>query len=243
MNKFLKSAVLGMGLSFAAVQTAAAITIDLYSGGTTATWTNAGTNSATLTYDLGGGHTLKVTAWYNTSPSTNFVQTRLERYSPGLGVCDPSDFVNGSCSSPQHMVDNNGGKVDYVLFAFDTVVDFASIVLNPVSSSNDTDAKYVIGNVFNSGNYTNLSGFSLNGLGGGTLSEDSNGTHVIRSINLSGQSGSYLLIGAQQGETNDYFKIKRISFNITIPEPTTWALMILAFAGLALARRRRAASV
>lgn len=214
-----------------------------------------------LVINLAGGHTLTITAWYDTV-STGFAPAALGRYTAGLGVCNPGDggpLPPGSCASPEHTIDNHAcsgvgcsAGTDWVLFVFDTPVILKNVVLDPVGN-NDTDANYFIGTGLATLTGKNSSAASI----GFPELEDldagapNSALHTI-TFGATGTTGSFLLIGAHElgtagGSTadgySDYFKIKSLTFdpNGVIPEPATWTLMILAFAGLAFARRRASA--
>ena|GEM_PF-6821448 len=66
------------------------------------------------------------------SPSVGTLSTTgtsITQYSGyGLGVCDPSD---PGCGYPEHAIDNNGGRVDFVLLQLSAPLSSISLTLNP----------------------------------------------------------------------------------------------------------------
>ncbi|MFO1186112.1 MAG: hypothetical protein U1E87_00805 [Alphaproteobacteria bacterium] len=249
---FWKCAVAAVGFAFAASGAQAADTsVDL-------TGSQIGQSFGNSLVVNAGGRTLTITAWYDTT-STNFSQGVLGRYSIGLGACNPNDggpLPPGACASPEHTIDNHacagvgcGTATDWVLIVFDAPVILKNVVLDP-AGNNDTDANYFIGTGLTALTGKNSSAASI----GFPELEDldagaPNGTLHTITFGAIGTSGSFLLIGAHElgsagGSTadgySDYFKIKSLTFDPSgvVAEPATWTLMILAFAGLAFARRR-----
>ena len=92
--------------------------------GLSATFTNGGTASPSV-------GTLSTTG------------TTITQYSPyGLGVCDPSD---PSCGYPEHAIDNNGGRVDFVLLELSVPLSSIQLTLSPFGSTRDMDATIITG--------------------------------------------------------------------------------------------------
>jgi hypothetical protein len=226
-------------------------------GGSTIEGLNVG-NTRTYT---SGSVTVTAQGWtYDTSYSPDqLLSSYLGAYSGlGLGVSSPhvdangGSFGNGNGGAEegsggnQHTIDNNGdGRVDFVLLKFNTAVDLTSAYFNvyDVNSSGAADgdavAYYKNGAIapVNGGNAsTYFSQFSSIDLEG-----SSSGSRNIDGVTYS----DTWLIGAPGNETNDGFKLKSISFNSGVPEPATWATMILGFGvvGTMMRRRRLAAPI
>ena len=87
---------------------------------------------------ISGGVTVTATAW--TWNNSQFNNSALGWWSAGLGVCNDGEF--SGCNSPEHQVDNDGGK-DFVLFQFaapvNTQVDPTGIYVKNYSGGNDPD--------------------------------------------------------------------------------------------------------
>jgi PEP-CTERM motif len=174
--------------------------------------------------------------------SGDFTTAQLNQYNTlGLASCNQGEGAH--CGAPDHQVDNHG-YVDFVLFTFNTVVDPASIVINPYGYY-DSDVTYWIGN-----GSTNLSTIALAGLGGagfGSRYDDNDPTNgsstAARTVSLLGGTGNELLIAARLSGNDadrylDYFKIQSLTVDTVVPEPATFGLAGLALAGLGLLRRR-----
>ena len=168
----------------------------------------------------------------------NFTAAQLNQYS-GLGLASCNQGEGAGCGAPEHQVDNHG-NIDFVLFTFNTIVDPASIVINPYGTY-DRDVSYWIGT---SG--ANLATIGLAGLGGAgfgsRIDDDSTVSSSARTVNLAGGSGNALLFAARLNNPDDYldyFKIESLTVESTIPEPSTFGLAGLALTGLGLLRRAR----
>ncbi|WP_394270574.1 PEPxxWA-CTERM sorting domain-containing protein [Qipengyuania sp.] len=178
----------------------------------------------------GGGTTVTASGW-SIDNAGNVHEGALGQWSNGLGV------INGRTDN-SHTVDNVGWT-DFVLFQFDSVVS-----LDSASFSTgwdllfDSDATIGFANL--GGAFTgNLAGFSFGNSPGSLFGS---GT---RPINVLGGTGNTWIIGAAGGHTDifpDGFKIGTIGFSPVsgaVPEPSTWAFMLLGFGFAGAAMRRR----
>jgi len=221
----------GFVCALAAVAAASPITFDFTSsGGTTGGGSPFG-NTRTYT---NGPYSVTVSAFSLPGNLTgNFSTGQLGQFSGlGLGVCNQNEGSN--CSSPEHQVDNHVSQ-DFVLFSFNTVVDPASIVINPYGTW-DRDVSYWIGNTS-----TNLSTIGLAGLSGAgfgsRIDDDSTVSSNARTVTLGGGNGNALLFAARLNNPDDYldyFKIESLAVNSAVPEPATFGLAGLALVGLGL---------
>ena len=171
-------------------------------------------------------------------------QATLGRYDQGLGV----SYGKGD----SHTIDNKG-RLDFVLLQFDRPVSLAqSEFRTGWHYMNDTDATIGVGDLaqafnsqpaFNGQSFlTALSGFDIYRSGSFGVSGNS-----TRGINPDGLSGNSWVIGAGSSLTPDLFadgfKLKRVSYDIgqtpAIPEPSTWAMMLLGFGAVGTVVRRK----
>jgi hypothetical protein len=218
-------------------------------------WSGDYPTGTSLTFS-GGGVNVTATGWTISTTGT-IARASLGVWDQGLGVKSSNDN--------SHTVDNSGG-LDFVLFQFDKTVelDFASLQTGWADSSgntiNDTDA--TIGYHMNASIFgasptlhalpkSTLDVMNLYGNGSAGNSGDS-----YRDINPLGQDGKLWLIGASFTEHNpdgwykkkDGFKIEKLTFSLIpppppppppggVPEPATWAMMLLGFFGLGGAMR------
>lgn len=206
-----------------------AATFNLGSGNGTQNALNS--NNFGNSYTFGPVSTVSVTASSFSNNGSGFVAANVGQYSGGLGVSNTTEGLNPG--SPNHAVDNYPGNVDYLRFTFTSSVTLTKVAFGWYQT--DDDFKYWIG--------TNLTTASL--LSGGT---SVNGTGAgSTGYGISG-SGNTLWIAAQP-DTNawgfSYFKVNTLTFttgsDTTVSTPdagSTVALLGLALAGLAFAKRR-----
>lgn len=191
------------------------------------------------------GITVTATAWGYTADlmggtDNGFQIAGLGQWSTGLGVCNQSEGLQ--CGSPAHQVDNVGAD-DWVLFKFSTPVDPLSVRVDPYGTW-DTDVSYWVGNVNPSLSLSNFMYSDLGGLGFGSRI-DQNGPYTSNPLNVPITSPlvNALLFGTKIGgdpfssaSEKDRFKIA--SLTATVPEPSSFLLMGLGFAGLGLWSRK-----
>jgi hypothetical protein len=184
-------------------------------------------NSAGTSTACNGSQFLTITAWGvtgGTGGNTTLQQGALGLYAGtnlGLGVCNQSEGNN--CSSPQHEVDNSG-HLDFVLFKFNSAINSASVVLNPVCNCGYTDSTYYTATAAGS-----ISGLSLSQLSTAGFSAGVNrtGGNSQQNFSLSGVGGTTaILLGADVDPTaphygDDYFKIGSLTWTTPtgVPEP------------------------
>jgi PEP-CTERM motif len=243
---------LGAGLLLATAPFAGATTVNFTTG-----TSSDGTMGNSLCYNSSGASTacngnqfLTVTAWGVTGGAgndTTFQQGALGHYAGtnlGLGVCNQIEGVG--CSSPQHEVDNSG-HLDFVLFTFNSSVNAAQVVLNPVCDCGFTDSTYYTGNLSGS-----ISGKSLSQLGGLGLSGPTSqpGGNSQQTVTISGIAGGVnsILIGADVNPNaphfnQDFFKIGSITYTpgSSVPEPGSLTSLGLGLGLLGWFGKRRMA--
>lgn len=172
-----------------------------------------------------GSNTVSVTASAWSIISGNTVASWLGNYPEGLGV--------KHSAGDQNSVDNFNG-VDYVLLQFSRPVSLTSAFITskgypafgqPVKDA-DAVASYGFSAATSVGSITMPIGPNFIGL---------------RNIATNGETGKYWAIAAGGVDrTFDAFKIGQITAT-AVPEPATWALMILGFGAVGTALRSRRA--
>jgi uncharacterized protein (TIGR03382 family) len=193
--------------------------------------------------------------------------TSITQYSPyGLGVCDPSDT---NCSYPDHSIDNNGGRVDFVLLQLSVPISSIQLTLSPFATTRDMDITVLTGTC--SGTCTAAG--MLSSLSGGTVAPTqsaldalfgtgtsnvtltnynlagSGGQNTNLNVNLTGTVGTvnWILVGAstQPYYGDSFSSMSQDYFKLnaltgtTTPEPATFGMAGAALAALGLLRRRK----
>ena len=220
---------------------AAAVTFDFTSG------SNSAVDGSVGNTVMRSNGTLNVTAsawWYNPSYASGAPQSAyLGQYTHGLGVTDHNAAVNSENGSNNTHTIDNAGNYDFIVLVFNQAVNIQSGVLYPfaVNGSTDNDAWISVGTgaAFNSAFFTNTllnNDYDVAGVGSPTYS--------VPFSPLAGQYGNIWLIGAAgpgAGSTDfntDGFKLSSIVVNAAVPEPATWAMMLLGFGAIGFAMRR-----
>lgn len=152
----------------------------------------------------------------------------LGNYPEGLGV--KNSFLD------QNSVDNYAG-VDYVLLQFSRPVSLTSAFLTakgyPVFGQPVKDADAV----FSYGSTASTTAGSI--VSPATASNTVLGT--LRTVATAGETGKFWAIAASGTDrTFDAFKIGQITVS-AVPEPATWAMMILGMGAVGMAMRSRRA--
>ena len=228
--KTILKAVLAVTAMVASVPAAASVTFDTTTGGS---YTG---NSAGYSF-TSGGITMTATAW-QAAQGTNLVNSaQMGLYSPGMGVIGIGD--NGGANN-YHQFDNAVRYTDFALLTFSQAVTIDSFYLNAFAIPNvnpmDTDLSF-----------TALTGPAV-ALAGSTITP-ANWTTVLggpsahSAVTGSGAASTRWLVGAGVADNlnNDAFKIASVTVHAAVPEPATWAMMLIGFgaAGVSLRRRRQ----
>jgi hypothetical protein len=188
-----------------------------------------GTPGNSITSTASNGSTsVSVTATAWSTIAGNTIASWLGNYPEGLGVKN-SQF-------DQNSVDNFQG-LDYVLLQFSRPVSLTSAFLTaksyPVFGQPIKDAD----TVFSYGNTTATSA--------GSIVSSVPGSHTVlgtlRTVATAGETGKFWAIAASGTDrTFDAFKIGQITVS-AVPEPATWAMMILGMGAVGMAMRSRRA--
>jgi hypothetical protein len=188
-----------------------------------------------------GGITLSVTAWaytYDLKPGTDNAlgAAAVGRWDTGLGACNTTEMP---CSSPSHQVDNVGVD-DWLLFVFSAPIDISSVRIDPYGNY-DRDVSYYVGNVTTPLNLTGKTYSALDELGFSALySNEASAGDGYRDVAISGGYVNALLLGGyKNSDQDDYFKVKSVTGQTRVPEPSTLLLMLSGSGAVALFRQRR----
>lgn len=218
---------------------ASAATVVFSTGGTDGT-------PSSKTFTGSDGTKVRVTAF--SIDSANIIRAgTLGQWSAGIGVQHANDN--------SHTTDNVGWK-DFFLFAFSSNVEVSDATFTTNFKYNngsccltDTDATVGAG-ALGAAWSSSLSGYvgqnrsALDFLGLYSSNSSSTNSTQTRDINPLDRSGNLWLVGASFSDTtpNDGFKFKQLSYTVApppVPEPGTWALLILGFGGVGAAMRKR----
>ena len=193
-------------------------------------------NSRTAT---DGTTSVRVTGW--SADNGRIENGAVGRWSGGVGV-------QNSSTDNSHTVDNYGW-VDFILLQFDAHVILDTVTFNTgFHSMYDTDATIGVANLAGAWNVTPgwdnqnssiLSPFTF--FQSGSVGYSGNDT---RGVNPNGLAGNAWIIAASTNNPDGYFdgfKVGSVTFNPVgaVPEPSTWALLILGFGLVGGAMRRR----
>lgn len=205
-------------------------------------WFNGGgTTSGNGQIFTDGDVSVRATAWSVNSGTIN--DGTLGVYSSGLGV-------NNSSGDNSHTIDNSGWT-DFVVLQFDTAVQLVNGSFKTGwHGMNDTDATIGYGNsalpfttdlAIDGQNVSALA--FMNFYESGSAGKSGNST---RNINPFEYSGNTWVISASSNNPDSFkdgFKFKSVSFETVaaVPEPSTWAMMLLGFFGIGGVMRRKAA--
>ena len=196
---------------------------------------NALTYSATT-----GASTInaRITGWQANSSNGVISSAYLAAFGSGLGVTGLGDQ---SGANNYHQVDNAGGYTDFLFFQFDQAVNLTSVYLNSFGLPNvgtDNDIQFTSPGVpsaaWNSA--INLSTYNF----GGPYTAN-NGSTASRLATLgSSDYATQWVIAAGAGSINDGFKLSRVTVNTSaVPEPGTWAMMLIGFGVVGASMRSR----
>ena len=239
MRKIIATLAAAGTLAIASPAAAATVTFD--TGGTT-------NNASSKTFTGNNGTTVRVTAM-SIDSTGKIVLSPLGQFSGnGLGI------QNGNGDN-SHTVDNSptGGWRDFLVFSFSQNVQVDTATFNTNYNFNDntcclrdTDATIGAG-AFNQAWVNSLVGQNQSALNAlGLYSSNSTATtSSTRDINPLDRSGTLWLVGASFNNTDkiaDGFKFKQLTYTVApppVPEPSTWALLILGFGGVGAAMRKR----
>ncbi|WP_298624811.1 SdrD B-like domain-containing protein, partial [uncultured Zoogloea sp.] len=164
-----------------------------------------GTDGNLLCYS-NNGISVNASAFSRDKTTGAWAKAYLGAYGGGLGVTDSSE---GTGSGNTHTVDNNGTRDNYVLFEFSQTVVVDKAYLGYVVG--DSDAKVWIGTVngaFDS--HITLSDAVLTSMGFTEVSASTLTSARWAELNAGGVAGNVLIVAANPGQTDDYFKLQQV---------------------------------
>jgi hypothetical protein len=205
------------------------------------------TSGSSLTMQVYGGHINDAKVSPSSALNTVTATTVADWKGYGLGVL----YTGDSTSNETHQIDNVGGGVDFVALVFSQAVTLSSIGLTGYALPNqnyiDTDLSYMAytGTLADLVNGVNLANFSTASFNQVTTSRSVSSASNIVTTNSSLASTIWLVSAAvATGDRDDGFKLTTLTVNsipAAVPEPATWAMMLVGFGGIGGAMRSRRA--
>ena len=204
-----------------------------------------GTYGNAIGFDTTSPSTLKlsVTAWQSNLVTNAITSAYLGAYSGGLGVTGIGD-ANGA--GGLHQIDNVGGYTDFVMLEFNRPVTLRSITTNSygINGVYDNDAAWADASVFTTPTWNSTAGFTNYSTVPDLWSPIANGGSGTARVAGAATSSTKWLVGAAFlpfFDRDDGFKIASISVSeavTAVPEPASWAMMIVGFGAIGGALRR-----
>ncbi|MBB4154917.1 hypothetical protein GGQ80_002833 [Sphingomonas jinjuensis] len=211
---------------FAAVAPASAATIN-FTTGSLPTWTGGG-----VTVTVAGRTILSTGTTTVTAANSTVYDSTVQKWDQGLGV---SNGWFDAAGTTEHTTDNRSGY-DYIRLDFDKAVSLTGMTLNAFALPGNNGAldKDAWVSFSNTGSFAdalaNQKAYTSNAGADGVFPSFAN------------TFSKTWVIGAAltPQERNDAFKLAGISFNVAaVPEPATWAMMLVGFGLVGGALRRR----
>lgn len=209
----------------------------------------AGGGPVTLTATNDPTLQVRISAWQMKQSDSLIRSASLGAFGNGFGVTGADDS-NGD--NNLHAFDNVGGFTDFIMLQFNRSVSLTGInrIVYDVPPTGGADSDASFANAHGIINPTPWNQ-ALDLTGGNALPAlwtevAGNGTSGATSISNSGFSAVWL-VGASMLATdrNDGFKLRQIMVvpqTPAVPEPATWAMLIMGFGAIGYSLRRRQAA-
>lgn len=251
MRRIWAFIAMGAAAALAAASPAsAAVTVPLFTG----TGSAVNNNAIGITQ---GAVKVQVTSWTSKTPgywdnSRGHIRTTLGLWNHGVG----SDYTGDE----SHTVDNTG-RYDFILLQFNTAVALNTVTFTSGWAGYDSDATISNANVdyaaYGSYNTTNRQFWNAAAAqlrDNRTSSYTPDNAYVPgqikvseRQVNPSLVTSNVWLIAAKIGDNDSYmdaFKVQSFTYMMpyggAVPEPATWAMLILGMGVVGSAMRRKA---
>jgi serine-aspartate repeat-containing protein C/D/E len=169
---------------------------------------NSGSSAGNIRSFTMNGLSVHASAFSRTDSGGNWATAYLASYSGGLGVTDTSE----DGSTPNHAIDNVGGRDNYILFEFNKTVLLDKAFLGWVSG--DSDVQVWIGNFNNPYNsHLTLSDSVLTSMGFMEVNTTTLSTTRWADLNAGDFAGNTIVIAADTTDISpeDYFKLQTLS--------------------------------
>ena len=187
---------------------------------------------------------MRVTGWQSNQLTNAITTAWVGAYGPGLGVTGIGDF---SGSYGYHQIDNAGGYTDFVLLQFNAPVALKSLNLNSftlgTATTKDNDFAIYAASVPEAtwDAAIDLTGYVTVPERWTTIA--GSGSDGSVSTGATATSMEWLVGAAFNSGNNDGFKIASVTVApaTAVPEPASWAMMILGAGMIGFALRGRRA--
>lgn len=186
---------------------------------------------------------LSVTAWQSNLATNAINSAYLGAYGGGLGVTGIGD-ANGA--GGLHQIDNVGGYTDFVMLEFNRPVTLRSITTNSygINGVYENDAVWADASVFTTSTWNSTAGFDKYSTVPNLWSPIANGKSGTARVAGAASSSTKWLVGAAflpLFDRDDGFKIASINVSeavTAVPEPASWAMMIIGLGAIGSSLRR-----
>lgn len=188
---------------------------------------------------------LRVTGWQSQQSTNSVTSAYLGAYGTGLGVTGLGDQSGGS---NLHQIDNVGGYTDFLLLQFNRAVTLSSASLNLYQMGGvtgvDSDLAFWTAGALKPAQWNSSINLAAYATAPSLWTEIAGGSTGGSRTLGAGAASNVWLLGASflpTGDRDDGFKLSQVTVTeqvAAVPEPGTWAMMMLGFAAVGAALRR-----